>query len=67
MAKDEVSLLLGNYFEDKEKNMLREIESEEKKLGLHCESRLESLNSYISREVSTLVSAAQELSSNNFL
>lgn len=40
IAKEEVSLLLGNYFEEKEKNMMREIEGQEKKYGLHCENRL---------------------------
>ena len=36
LAKEQVETFLRNYFEEKEKRMLREIENEEKKRGLHC-------------------------------
>ncbi len=43
------------------------MEQEEKKLGLHGEGRMDSLMNNLNREVGTLLMAAQELNSHNFL
>lgn len=47
--------------------MIRETEVQEKQTGLHCENRLESLINTISRETSILLSASEDITSNNFL
>lgn len=46
---------------------MRKIESDEKKLGLHNENRMETLINVVSRDVNSLFLAAQELNSQNFL
>jgi hypothetical protein len=43
------------------------MESQEKKYGLHCMNRIDSLNSFISREASNLIFASQELTTNSFI
>lgn len=47
--------------------MLRKVEADEKKLGLHNENRMESLMNMASRDVNSLFAAAQDLNSQNFL
>ena len=43
------------------------MENEEKKLGLHSEARMQSLMNSLTRETSGLITASQELNSQNFL
>lgn len=58
---------MNRFYEAKEKELLRNIEAEEKKQGLHSENRMDTLLNIISRDINSLFLAAQELNSQNFL
>jgi hypothetical protein len=66
-ARLEAQECVNRYFDAREKELLRKVEADEKKAGLHNENRLDALNNLISRDVSVLFEAAQDLNSQNFL
>lgn len=66
-ARGEAQECVNRYFDAREKELLRKVEADEKKAGLHNENRMDALTNLISRDVSVLFEAAQELNSQNFL
>ena len=66
-ARNETIEFVNRFYEAKEKELLRNIEVEEKKHGLHNENRMDTLLNIISRDINALFLAAQELNSQNFL
>ena len=66
-AKQETLDFVNRYFDAKEKDIMRKVEADEKKLGLHNENRMDTLNNLISRDINNLFAAAQDLNSANFL
>lgn len=66
-AKQETLDFVNRFFDEKEKDITRRIEAEQKKQGLHNENRMDTLNNTISRDINALYAAATDLNSNNFL
>lgn len=66
-ARHDTLDFVNRFFDNKEKELLRKIEADEKKAGLHNENRMESLLNIISRDVNTLFASAQDLNSQTFL
>lgn len=66
-ARHDTLDFVNRFFDNKEKELLRKVEADEKKAGLHNENRMESLLNIISRDVNTLFASAQDLNSQTFL
>lgn len=66
-ARHETLDFVNRFFDAKEKEVLRKMEADEKKLGLHNENRMDALLNIISRDVNGLFAAAQDLNSQDFL
>jgi hypothetical protein len=66
-ARQEALDFVNRFFDAKEKEIMRKLEADEKKLGLHNENRMDSLNNSISRDINSLFVAAQDLNSTSFL
>lgn len=67
MTRRDALAFVNQFYDAKEKEVLRKVEADEKKLGLHNENRMESLMNMASRDVNSLFAAAQDLNSQNFL
>ncbi len=67
LARQESLELVNRFFDSKEKELLRKVEADQKRLGLHNENRMESLLNVISRDVNSLFGSVQDLNSQNFL
>jgi hypothetical protein len=66
-ARHDTLDFVNRFFDSKEKGLLRKVEADEKKAGLHNENRMESLLNVISRDVNTLFASAQDFNSQTFL
>lgn len=66
-AREDCHRYVDEYFDTKLDYYVKEMEAHERKTGLHCESRLNTLESSLTREISVLMSAAQDASLDGFI
>ena len=66
-ARQDCLALVNKHFDDLEAKVGTEIANEGKKNSLHSSYRLDSLNTLLNREISTLILYSKDLNSNKFL
>lgn len=59
--------MIDNFYVGKEEELLKQIDAQDKKNQLHCEYRLTVLKNQITKEVSEVIRASQEIDEYNFL
>lgn len=66
-AREDCLALVGRHFDELEGRIDSQINNESKKNSLHSNYRLETLNSLILKEVSSLLMYSKDLNSSKFL